>query len=304
MQGLSKMGLILARIGLNMILFKHANDLVLYLDKQRKSGLTIGFVPTMGALHEGHLSLVKQALATADIAVVSIFVNPTQFNDPADFEKYPVSTEQDIQLLEQTGTHILFLPAVSEIYPQGTDRVNNYDIGRLETLLEGSFRPGHFQGVCQVVERLLRVVEPDILVMGQKDYQQCMVISRLLQLMGWQERTRLLLGSTLREPDGLAMSSRNRRLNPEERRQATAIYELLSIIKKDIRPGSLQALKQHSSAWLVNKGFRVDYVEIASAADLSPIEDWDGETPLVALVAAFLHQVRLIDNMLLDKTIR
>jgi pantoate--beta-alanine ligase len=282
------MGLILARIGLNMILFKHANDLVLYLDKQRKSGLTIGFVPTMGALHEGHLSLVKQALATADIAVVSIFVNPTQFNDPADFEKYPVSTEQDIQLLEQTGTHILFLPAVSEIYPQGTDRVNNYDIGRLETLLE----------------RLLRVVEPDILVMGQKDYQQCMVISRLLQLMGWQERTRLLLGSTLREPDGLAMSSRNRRLNPEERRQATAIYELLSIIKKDIRPGSLQALKQHSSAWLVNKGFRVDYVEIASAADLSPIEDWDGETPLVALVAAFLHQVRLIDNMLLDKTIR
>jgi pantoate--beta-alanine ligase len=298
------MGLILARIGLNMILFKHANDLVLYLDKQRKSGLTIGFVPTMGALHEGHLSLVKQALATADIAVVSIFVNPTQFNDPADFEKYPVSTGQDIQLLEQAGTPILFLPAVSEIYPQGTDRINNYDIGRLETLLEGSFRPGHFQGVCQVVERLLRIVEPDVLVMGQKDYQQCMVISRLLQLMGWQERTRLLLGPTLREADGLAMSSRNRRLNPEERRQSTAIYELLSGINKDIRPGNLQALKQHSSAWLVNKGFRVDYVEIASAADLSPVEDWDGKTPLVALVAAFLNQVRLIDNMLLDKTIR
>lgn len=304
MQGLSKMGLILARIGLNMILFKHANDLVLYLDKQRKSGLTIGFVPTMGALHEGHLSLVKQALATADIAVVSIFVNPTQFNDPADFEKYPISTEQDIQLLEQAGTHILFLPSVSEVYPQGTARVNHYAIGRLETLLEGAFRPGHFQGVCQVVERLLRVVEPDILVMGQKDYQQCMVINRLLQLMGWQQRTRLLLGTTLREPDGLAMSSRNRRLNTDERLQATAIYELLSSINKEIRPGSLLALKQHSSAWLVNKGFRVDYVEIASAADLSPIEDWDGETPLVALVAAFLNQVRLIDNMLLDKTIR
>lgn len=304
MQGLSKMGLILARIGLNMILFKHANDLALYLDQQRKNGLTIGFVPTMGALHEGHLSLVKQALVTADIAVVSIFVNPTQFNDPADFEKYPISTEQDIQLLEQAGTHILFLPSVAEIYPQGPGRADNYDIGRLETLLEGAFRPGHFQGVCQVVERLLRVVEPDVLIMGQKDYQQCMVIRRLLQLMGWQDRTRLLLGPTLREPGGLAMSSRNRRLDAEERQQATAIHELLTSINKEIRPGSLQALKQHSASSLVNKGFRVDYVEIASAADLSPVENWDGQTPLVALVAAFLNQVRLIDNMLLDKTAR
>lgn len=286
-----------------MILFKHASDLVLYLDKQRKSGLSIGFVPTMGALHEGHLSLVKQALATADIAVVSIFVNPTQFNDPADYEKYPISTEQDVQLLEQAGTHILFLPSVSEIYPEGPDRIGNYDIGRLESLLEGAFRPGHFQGVCQVVERLLRIVEPDVLIMGQKDYQQCMVISRLLQLMGWQERTRLLLGATLRETDGLAMSSRNRRLTPGERKQATAIYELLSSINKTLHPGSLQELKQHSASWLVNKGFRVDYVEIASAADLSPVEQWDGKTPLVALVAAFLNQVRLIDNMLLDKTI-
>lgn len=295
------MGLILAGIGQYMILFKHANDLVQYLDKQRQNGRSIGFVPTMGALHEGHLSLLQQARGAADLSVVSIFVNPTQFNDPADFEKYPVSIAADIGLLQEAGADVLFLPPVQEIYPDGPSQTTSYDLGPLETLLEGSFRPGHFQGVCQVVERLLRLVKPDILVMGQKDYQQCMVIHRLLELMQWQNSTRLLIGETLREPDGLAMSSRNRRLNTAERQQAIALYETLQYIKQNIAAGRLVPLKQHSADSLVNKGFRVDYVEIARADNLEPVDNWDGNTKLVALVAAFLNQVRLIDNILLNQ---
>jgi pantoate--beta-alanine ligase len=249
----------------------------------------------MGALHEGHVRLVRQSVAENSITVCSIFVNPTQFNDPKDFEKYPVTLDRDVRLLSDTGCQVLFLPAVTEIYPAGMQGLPTYDLGYLEHILEGQYRPGHFQGVCQVVDRLLHIVRPGNLYMGRKDYQQCMVVKRLLQINGLP--VTLIPCDTVREQDGLAMSSRNLRLDPEQRQRAIAIYRVLDRIRQDIRPGSLVSLKRDGLEALSREGFRVDYVEICRAEDLLPVGDWDGISPLVALVAAYLGQVRLIDNM-------
>jgi len=283
-----------------MILFKRAFDLREHLEKQRKHGKKTGFAPTMGALHEGHISLLEASEKENDLSVVSIFVNPTQFNDPADFAKYPVTLEKDISMLEAAGCDILFLPSVEEMYPGGQMLKTKYELGYLESLLEGSFRPGHFQGVCQIVHRLLEIVLPDNLYMGQKDYQQCMVVRKLLELTGLEKTVTLRISPTLREKSGLAMSSRNMRLSEEERNAAVAIYEALDLVRKNLQPGPLTALQQQSTQQLINKGFRVDYVQIADAATLLPVENWDGRQKLVALAAAFLGDVRLIDNLLLN----
>jgi pantoate--beta-alanine ligase len=280
-----------------MILFKRAGDLNRWLDQQRLSGKSIGFVPTLGALHAGHISLITISKKTAGVTVCSIFVNPTQFNDPRDFQKYPVTLEKDIALLEQSGTDVLFLPEVEEVYPDGTSGLEHYDLGRIETLLEGKYRPGHFQGVCQVMRRLLDLVRPDDLFMGQKDYQQCMVIQRLLELRGMP--TRLHRCPILREPDGLAMSSRNMRLTPEQRQKATAIYKALLAIRSGwqmIHPQKTELIATAIKI-LEQAGFRVEYIEIADHKTLEPT---DGGPGAVALIAAFLGEVRLIDNMMLS----
>lgn len=283
-----------------MILFKKANDLIKYLDTQRNLGKKIGFVPTMGALHEGHLSLVRLSKVATDLTICSIFVNPTQFNDPADFEKYPITTDKDIALLLTTGCDLLFLPAVSEMYPDGIMGKPVYDLGDMETLLEGKFRPGHFQGVCQVVHQLLAQVNPHDLFLGQKDYQQCMVIDRLMQQTGFKETVTLHICPTLRESDGLAMSSRNRRLNESDRIKAASIFRTLSYLKQQLHTGSLDALLQTASDQLEQEGFRTDYLVVADAGTLQPVSSWDGSQKLVALVAAFLGGVRLIDNLPLN----
>jgi len=279
-----------------MILFKKATELIEYLTIQRKKGLKTGFVPTMGALHNGHISLINDSKKQNDSTICSIFVNPTQFNDPNDFKKYPKTIESDVYLLEKEGCDIIFLPSVEEIYPAGTT-VIHYDLGVLETVLEGKFRPGHFQGVCQVVHRLLDIVQPDNLYLGQKDYQQCMVIKKLIELTSTP--TQLVICATQRETSGLAMSSRNMRLTDEERKTAIAIYEVLHGIQKNIQPGDLQKLKEKAALTLTTKGFLVDYVEIADATTLELIGNWNGTTPLVTLAAAFLNNVRLIDNIIL-----
>ncbi len=282
-----------------MILLKRSNDLANYLDSQRKQGKKVNFVPTMGALHQGHLSLIKNAKTTDDLCVCSIFVNPTQFNDPADFKKYPVTIENDILLLETAGCDLLFLPSIDEIYPEGTNPIVHYDLGYLETVLEGKYRPGHFQGVCMVVHRLLDLVKPDSLHIGQKDYQQCMVIKTLVRLIG-MHTLKVMIAPTLREPDGLAMSSRNARLTEKDRKKAVKIFETLQFIRQEIRPGSLDMLKKQAVQRLADSGFNVDYVEIADAATLQMAGHWDGKQKLVALAAAFLNGVRLIDNILLS----
>jgi len=282
-----------------MIFFKKVTDLQTYLGKKREAGKKIGFAPTMGALHQGHLSLIESSRENNSITVCSIFVNPTQFNDPADFEKYPITIEKDIAMLEAAGTTILFLPPVSEIYPSGVSGSQQYGLGYLETILEGKYRPGHFQGVCKVMDRLLSIVKPDNLYLGQKDYQQCMVITKLVELMGQKDTIRVNICPTLREDDGLAMSSRNMRLNKEDRAKAPAIYGALNHIKKNLKPGNLQALKTAALAKLTTEGFKPDYIEIADADTLQIASEWDGKQKLVALAAAFLNEVRLIDNMVI-----
>ncbi|MFN8290621.1 MAG: pantoate--beta-alanine ligase [Chitinophagaceae bacterium] len=280
-----------------MILFKKINDLRNYLDSQRKIGNKIGFVPTMGALHDGHLSLITGSKKENQVTVCSIFVNPAQFNDPKDFEKYPITTDRDIALLEPAGCEVLFLPSVTEIYPAGPGGGQHYDLGYLETLLEGKYRPGHFQGVCKVVHRLLDIVRPDNLYLGQKDYQQCMVISRLLEITGLGRHTTIHICPTLREKDGLAMSSRNMRLNETERKQAVTIYQCLQHIKTSLKPGHTTSLILEATQTLEKAGFKPDYVAIADAFTLEPVEHWDGRQDIVALIAAYLNEVRLIDNL-------
>jgi pantoate--beta-alanine ligase len=290
-----------------MIIFKKAKDLQYHLDQRRQTdhippGMQagIGFVPTMGALHDGHLSLLKISKSENQVTVCSIFVNPAQFNDPKDFEKYPSTLEQDIYKLETNGCDILFLPPVKEIYPEEINMKKHYDLGYLETILEGEYRPGHFQGVCMAVERLLAIVLPDNLYLGQKDYQQCMIIKRLIGLMGLEKRIQTKTCPIVREKDGLAMSSRNTRLSPEQRAKATALYETLIFLKQNIGKGSLADLKNEATTLLKRKKFKTDYVEIADAQTLKPINEWDSRTNIIGLVAVHVNGVRLIDNMELN----
>lgn len=282
-----------------MILLKTATDLSFFLSAKKAQGLQTGFVPTMGALHEGHLRLAEHSKKNNNITVVSIFVNPTQFNDPQDFTRYPVTLENDIYLLEKTGCDILFLPSVPEIYPSGMQLTQSYDLGYLETLLEGKYRPGHFQGVCQVVHRLLELVQPANLYLGQKDYQQCMVIRQLIHLTALPVQLEIV--PTKREPSGLAMSSRNLRLSENEKKAAAVIYQCLVTIQAGLKPGSLDSLVTEATAAIMAAGFdKIDYVSIADAATLLPVTAWDGQSKLVALVAAFISGVRLIDNLTLN----
>ena len=281
-----------------MVLFKKTDRLIASLQEARNEGKTIGFVPTMGALHAGHISLVDASKKQNDHTVVSIFVNPAQFNDKTDFEKYPVTIEKDIEWLLKADCDLLFWPAVEEVYPTGYEQSPHYDLGYLETILEGKYRPGHFQGVCKVMHRLINIVQPTNLYMGQKDYQQCMVVDRLLTLM--QSSTVLHTCPILREPDGLAMSSRNTRLSAQERERATAISRALNYIKQNIKPGNFDDLVATATDMLIGQEFKVDYVAIADAQTLELMKGWNGQQKIVALIAAFQHEVRLIDNMLLN----
>ena len=283
-----------------MTIIKKISDLQNFLGLYRKDGQKIGFAPTMGALHPGHISLITESQKSNGLTVSSIFINPVQFNDPKDYEKYPITLENDILLLEKAGCNVLFLPSVSEVYPDGTTQHKKYELGYLESVLEGEYRPGHFQGVCMVIERLLDIVKPDNLYLGQKDYQQCMVIKKLTELTGLDQTVHTRICPTLREPDGLAMSSRNMRLSETERKNAGTIYKTLQLIKEGLGKNDLRSLKNDAKKILSEKGFKPDYVEIADASTLQLVNDWDGKQKLVALIAAFLNEVRLIDNLPLN----
>ena len=282
-----------------MIIFKKKIDISNYIVNYKKTSGKIGFIPTMGALHKGHISLIEASKKTDTLTICSIFVNPTQFNNTADFEKYPVTIEKDIDMLEKAGCNVLFLPSVEEIYPADSSTTLPYELGFIETVLDGKYRPGHFQGVCNVVQRLLDIVQPNTIYLGQKDYQQCIIIKKLTELI--QSPTQIIICPTLRESDGLAMSSRNMRLTSVERIKAIRISEVLLFIKQEIKPGNLQDLKQRCINYLTNEGYNVDYVEIADATNLTLLQNWDGKTKLVALVAAFLNEVRLIDNRIVNE---
>ena len=280
-----------------MILIKHISDLQKQIKIYKSQNLNIGFVPTMGALHQGHISLIETSCNGHQITVCSIFINPTQFNNPDDYNRYPVTLEKDIEKLEAAGCDLLFLPSIQEMYPPD-DPAIIYELGYIETLLEGKFRPGHFQGVCRIVDKLLTSILPHTLYLGQKDYQQCMVIKNMIALKNLP--IFLNICETLREADGLAMSSRNTRLDAAGRKRAVGIIDTLTKLKEGLTPGGVQHIIQQGVNNLTRQGFRVDYLEIADANTLQSIEVWDGQQKAVALAAAFINEVRLIDNLLLN----
>ena len=279
-----------------MIVLKQIEKINDFVGNLKKEGKTVGFVPTMGALHNGHISLIKKSKSENLVTICSIYINPTQFNNKTDLQKYPVTIETDIEKLEKAKCDILFLPSTQEMYKDG--EVNeHYNLGFLETILEGKFRPGHFQGVCVIVDKLLKAIEPSALYLGKKDYQQCMVINKMITDKKYN--VLLKICDTIREQDGLAMSSRNVRLNVTERTDALKIIETLKKIKREVTIENIEQIKINAQNYLTRNGYKVDYIEIAEADTLEIVKDWDGNKKLVALVAAFLNEVRLIDNLIL-----
>lgn len=284
-----------------MIVFKTITDLQKHLFKQKEASASIGFIPTMGALHKGHISLISNAKQDKKLSVCSIFVNPAQFNDKQDFDKYPSTVAEDIVLLEKAGCDVLFLPSVKEIYPNGAENAKAYEFGALETVFEGAQRPGHFNGVGKVVGLLLEIVQPDTLYMGSKDYQQCLVVKDLCRQMGLANKIKFVACPTEREPDGLAMSSRNRRLSESQRTLAGLIYQCLVSIQSKYESGdSFPIVQKECLDLLKSKGFDTEYVSLANAETLVPIDEYDTNTKTIALIATKLGAVRLIDNMTIN----
>ena len=281
-----------------MIIFKQATSLTSHIQSLQSGNKTVGFVPTMGALHAGHLSLITASKVENDFTVCSIFVNPTQFNNQEDFNQYPVTIEKDIEALVAAGCDILFLPTVAEMYPPDYKK-KHFKLGALEHVLEGYYRPGHFQGVCEVVDRFLTIVNPDRLYLGQKDYQQCMVIKTLVDITG-RLKPELRFIETKREESGLAMSSRNLRLSGNETEKATILAAALQFIKESWQTQTVSTVKAKASEMLKQNGFEIDYIEIADATNLLPLLQYDKEKQAIALVAASINNIRLIDNMLLN----
>lgn len=270
-----------------------------YLAPFKQSKKVIGFVPTMGALHTGHLSLIKQSKEKTTITVCSIFVNPTQFNDPSDLEKYPRPIEQDMQLLQKSGCDVLFLPEVAEMYPPDSQEKWVIDLGGLEKLWEGAHRPGHYQGVTQIVKKLFDLVQPDFAFFGQKDFQQCLVIQRMIDI--FHLPVQLVMGETLRDADGLALSSRNTRLSVKGRKQALVLSKTLFMVQQQFGKKSLADLREMALDDLHRaEGVKLEYFAICDAVTLVEITSSTVEAQhknLVVLAAAWVDGVRLIDNV-------
>lgn len=275
-----------------MYIFKRIQDLQNHLNRYKGP---IGFVPTMGALHQGHISLMKKAKEENELCVCSIFVNPTQFNDKKDFDKYPITLETDIAQLIAAEVDVLFLPEVEEMYPLGTEDLKTYDIGYLDTVLDGKFRPGHFNGVCLIVHRLLEAVRPHVLYLGEKDFQQCLVIQQLISQLNLP--IQVITCATLREANGLAMSSRNARLSANGKEKAGLIYKTLQSFKDRTSSSSFKSLHEESLRNLAAHEMEVEYLLLANANNLFILDEFEMNTPMVVLIACKFEGVRLIDNL-------
>ncbi len=264
--------------------------------EQRRIGRTIGFVPTMGALHEGHLQLVARSARENDLTVCSIFVNPVQFNNPQDLEKYPRNLAGDAEMLRKEACDVLFAPTTDEIYPDGEPMDPGFDPGVLDRVMEGAFRPGHFRGVALVVRKFLEIVGPDRAYFGKKDYQQLAVVKRLVASLHLP--VTVVPCETVREPDGLAMSSRNVRLTVDQRAAAPRIYQVLRSVRAEVGRIPAGELKAWAAMELArDHRIRVEYFEIADRDSLLPIDGMADPQRTVALTAVYLGDVRLIDNL-------
>ena len=271
-------------------------DINRYLAEARKQGERIGFVPTMGALHEGHISLLRQSKIQTDISVCSIFVNPKQFNDKTDLLKYPRTPEKDCAMLEKNGCDVVFIPSEKEIYPETETRI--FDFGRLDKVLEGEHRPGHFKGVALVVSRLFEIVKPDKAFFGLKDYQQVLIIKKLVEQLKME--IEIVACPILREADGLAMSSRNMLLSAEERKAASLIPKIMNEAKKFATNMPLPELKTKLFAEIKNEPLlKPDYIEFCDADTLDSVNELSENKKIICLAAIFSGKIRLIDNVLL-----
>jgi pantoate--beta-alanine ligase len=284
-----------------MEIFKQIAPLKAFLNAQKRAGKSVGLVPTMGALHAGHLSLIKASAAQNDVTVCSIFVNPTQFNNPSDLQKYPRTLDKDTLLLEKVECDAVFCPEASEMYPEKA--IIRFDFGHLDKVMEGAFRPGHFSGVGLVVSKLFNIIQPTQAYFGQKDWQQFAVIRRLVEELNFD----LVLTSvpTSREEDGLAMSSRNLRLNPEQRQLATVFYESLLGAKQALLQGkTVQDARAIVQAKFDERQVSLEYFELADSKNLNILENVKASDSLsgqpIMCIAGFVGEVRLIDNMFLQ----
>lgn len=272
-------------------------DMLEFSSQQRDRGIAIGFVPTMGALHEGHFSLVKESLKNNPVTVVSVFVNPSQFNDPNDYKLYPRDVDKDIKELAALGVDAVFVPDVKEIYPEGFEKEKkHYQLGGAADVMEGKYRPGHFQGVAQIVDKLFRLVNPNRAYFGEKDFQQIAVIRNMIKSEGLN--IEIIACPIKRAPDGLALSSRNERLTPEQRKLAPEIYSTLKYSVEYSKDHSVRSthdtVVEHLEAI---PGFRVEYFEIVDARTLQPIEEWEESPWIVGCITVYCGDVRLIDNI-------
>lgn len=279
-----------------MLLLKKVAALQKYLQAQIDYGQSIGFVPTMGALHQGHLSLIKNSKRETDISVCSIFVNPTQFNDSSDLDKYPRTISADIEKLESSECDVLFFPSVDEVYPNEPEPIN-LDFGYLDQPMEGANRPGHFAGMAQVVKRLLDIVKPHKLFMGQKDYQQAAIVRNMLSQL--EMDVKLVVCPIVRENDGLAMSSRNVRLSKTQREMAPLISKTLIYAKSVIETAPIGEIEKEAMKRLTITGMKSEYFEIVDGITLEPVSDVSNSNLIVACTAVNLGDIRLIDNMIL-----
>lgn len=278
-------------------IFKTKAALKAFLQPLKASAKKIALVPTMGALHNGHISLIKLAQQNADIIICSIFVNPTQFTDPKDLEKYPRPIEHDLAMLADAGCNGVFMPNVEEMYPTGADEAWHIDLGNAEFLLEGEFRKGHYQGVTQIVKKLFDAVEPDVAMFGQKDFQQVLMIKNMLAY--FKLPVTIITCPIIREDDGLAMSSRNIHLSAEDRKNSLVLSQSLQFVIDHFQEYSLKELEEKAKAFYNNiNGVELDYFTIANGDTLEPAKSKE-ENNLVALVAAKVDSTRLIDNMII-----
>jgi pantoate--beta-alanine ligase len=282
-----------------MFLIKTTKDLETVLHKQRTGNKKIGFVATMGALHKGHVSLIERSKKENDTTICSIFVNPKQFNDKNDLLNYPRPIERDIIILEEAGCDALFLPEPEEIYPESYRDVS-IELGALETVLEGAMRPGHFKGVALVVKRLFECVKPDRAYFGQKDFQQTLVIKELVKQFNLP--IEIIVNDILREDNGLAMSSRNIRLNKEHKNNAGFIYRALQTLKDNVFKMSFsEAIEIASNEILKHEGTRIEYLEIVDAEKLDKMDEFLKGKKAVALIVVNYYGVRLLDNLIINE---
>ncbi len=270
------------------------SDIKRILSEHRIKGKSIGFVPTMGALHLGHISLVKRAVSESDIVVVSIFVNPTQFNDKSDLKNYPRTPELDLKLLEKSGVHYIYMPSELEIYPEPDTRV--FDFGQLDKVMEGEHRPGHFNGVAQVVSKLFDIVEPNRAYFGQKDFQQLAIIRQMVIML--KLKVEIISCPIVRESDGLAMSSRNLLLETAVRESAPLIYRTLSEARNKVKELSVKELIH----WVVTNinndtHLTVEYFTLVDCLTLQPILNWPDSESIIGCIAVRAGKIRLIDNV-------